>query len=63
MRMNHDLSNAYVSLRKENDVFAIIPLTANTLAKMTNGICDNLLTSTYRAWGQEKPIIVLLRMM
>ena len=39
-------------------MLAIIPLTANTLAKMVNGLCDNLLTSTYRAWGQSKPIIV-----
>lgn len=37
---------------------AIIPLTANTLGKMTCGICDNLLTSAYRAWGSKKPIIV-----
>lgn len=37
---------------------AIIPLTANTLAKLTNGICDNLLTCTYRAWGSIKPVIV-----
>ena len=45
-------------LRKQYDMLAIIPLTANTLAKMVNGLCDNLLTSTYRAWGQSKPIIV-----
>lgn len=29
------------------DLFIIAPLTANTLAKMANGICDNLLMATY----------------
>ena len=29
------------------DCFIIAPLTANTLAKMANGICDNLLMSVY----------------
>lgn len=29
------------------DLFVIAPLTANTLAKMANGICDNLLMATY----------------
>ncbi|MBI1836762.1 MAG: bifunctional phosphopantothenoylcysteine decarboxylase/phosphopantothenate--cysteine ligase CoaBC [Flavobacteriia bacterium] len=29
------------------DIFIVAPLTANTLAKMVNGICDNLLLATY----------------
>lgn len=29
------------------DLFIIAPLTANTLSKMTNGSCDNLLLATY----------------
>jgi phosphopantothenoylcysteine decarboxylase/phosphopantothenate--cysteine ligase len=29
------------------NVFLIAPLTANTLAKISNGFCDNLLTATY----------------
>ena len=29
------------------DVFVIAPLTANTLSKMANGACDNLLLATY----------------
>ena len=48
----------HVDLRNRGDLLAIIPLTANTLGKMTCGICDNLLTSAYRAWGSKKPIIV-----
>jgi phosphopantothenoylcysteine synthetase/decarboxylase len=35
----------------------IAPLTANTLAKLGNGICDNLLTSAVRALG-DKPLII-----
>ena len=30
---------------------------ANTLAKVANGMCDNLLTSICRAWDFQKPII------
>lgn len=31
----------------------IAPLDATTLAKLANGICDNLLTSVLRAWDPE----------
>lgn len=31
----------------EADLFVIAPLTANTLAKMAHGLCDNLLLATY----------------
>jgi len=36
----------------------IAPLTANTLAKITYGLADNLLTSIVRAWDYEKPLIL-----
>ena len=48
----------HIELRDWADVLVIAPLTANTLAKMANGICDNLLTSVVRAWPREKPIII-----
>jgi phosphopantothenoylcysteine decarboxylase len=48
----------HIDLAKWANVLVIAPLTANTLAKMTNGICDNLLTCIYRAWGIAKPIVV-----
>lgn len=35
----------------ESDIFIIAPVSANTIAKMANGICDNLLTSTYLAFN------------
>ena len=37
--------------------FPLAPLDANTLAKVANGMCDNLLTSICRAWDFQKPII------
>lgn len=47
----------HIELAKWCDVFLIAPLTANTLAKIAGGICDNLLTSTVRALG-GKPLIL-----
>jgi phosphopantothenoylcysteine decarboxylase len=48
----------HIALRDWADVFLIAPLTANTLAKTANGICDNLLTSIVRAWFVNKPMII-----
>lgn len=39
--------NSHVSLGLWADVFLIAPATANTIAKMANGIADNLLLTTY----------------
>ena len=39
--------NSHVELGLWADVFIVAPATANTLAKMANGICDNLLLATY----------------
>ncbi|MRN37255.1 bifunctional phosphopantothenoylcysteine decarboxylase/phosphopantothenate--cysteine ligase CoaBC [Neisseria sp. N95_16] len=36
---------AHINLTREADVFLIAPATANTLAKIANGIADNLLTN------------------
>lgn len=48
----------HIELSKWADIFLIAPLDANTLAKMCNGICDNLLTCVVRAWQITKPLIV-----
>jgi len=37
----------HVKLGNDADLFVIAPLTANTLGKMANGLCDNLLLATY----------------
>lgn len=42
----HEWAN-HVMLGRWADVFLIAPLTCNTLAKMANGLCDNLLLATY----------------
>jgi len=39
--------NNHVSFALWADCFVLAPATMNTLAKMTNGICDNLLMATY----------------
>jgi phosphopantothenoylcysteine decarboxylase len=36
----------------------IAPLDANTMAKIANGLCDNLLTCILRAWDMTKPVIL-----
>lgn len=39
--------NSHVELGLWSDLMIIAPVTANTLAKLANGYCDNLLTATY----------------
>lgn len=39
--------NNHVALAEWADIFIVAPLTANTLAKFANGICDNLVTACY----------------
>jgi len=48
----------HVELRKWADIFLIAPLSANSLAKLANGFCDNLLTCIARAWDFQRPLVV-----
>jgi phosphopantothenoylcysteine decarboxylase len=48
----------HIELRNWADVIIIAPLSANTLAKLSHGICDNLLTCIMRAWDRSKPVFV-----
>ena len=52
----------HIELKKWAHLLLIAPLGANTLAKLSNGICDNLLTCVARAWDLEQmdefPIII-----
>ncbi len=43
----NELWNNHVELGLWADLMIIAPATANTLSKMTNGVCDNLLLATY----------------
>lgn len=43
----NDTWNNHVQLGRWADLMLIAPLSCNTLAKMANGICDNLLLATY----------------
>jgi len=48
----------HIELMKRADVLVVAPLTANTLAKIANGISDNLVTCVIRAWPVGKPIVL-----
>lgn len=48
----------HIELRKWADLFLIAPLDANTLAKLALGLCDNCLTSVWRAWDPGKPVVL-----
>ena len=43
----NELWNNHVEFGLWADIMVIAPATANTLSKMTNGVCDNLLLATY----------------
>lgn len=46
----------HISYADEADIMVIAPATANTIGKIANGICDNLLTSITCAF--TKPVII-----
>jgi len=46
----------HISYADEADIMVIAPATANTIGKIANGICDNLLTSVACAFS--KPMII-----
>ena len=54
----------HIEIRKLAACLLIAPLSANTLAKMANGLCDNLLTNIFRCWPFDdkdlvaKPVVV-----
>ncbi|MFO0949420.1 MAG: flavoprotein [Planctomycetota bacterium] len=48
----------HIELRRWADLLVIAPATADILAKLAGGICDNLLLSVARAWDFSKPMLV-----
>jgi phosphopantothenoylcysteine decarboxylase/phosphopantothenate--cysteine ligase len=53
---HNDTWNNHVELGRWADVMLMAPLSCNTLAKMTSGICDNLLLATY--FSATCPVVV-----
>lgn len=51
-----EYSPEHISLADEADLFLIVPISANTIGKIANGICNNLLTSV--ACAYKGPLIV-----
>lgn len=48
----------HIDLRNWADLMLIAPLSAHTLAKIANGLCDDTLSCVVRAWSFEKPLIL-----
>lgn len=48
----------HIELRRWAQLLVIAPLDANTLAKLSLGLCDNLLTCVYRAWDLGQPVVL-----
>lgn len=61
-RSHHWVKNdpiLHIDLRNRASALVIAPCSANTLAKLANGLTDNLLTSVARAWDfRTRPIII-----
>ena len=45
----------HIELRRWADILVVAPCSANTLAKMANGLCDDLLSCIVRAWDFNDP--------
>lgn len=48
----------HIELAKWADELYIAPCSLNSLAKVANGLCDNLVTCIARAWDLEKPFVI-----
>lgn len=48
----------HIRLRRWADILLVAPCSANTLAKFAYGICDNLLTSVFRVWNPNLPMLL-----
>lgn len=52
----------HIELTRWADVLFISPCSANYIAKIANGLCDDLVMSVVRAWPPEKPVLLQLAM-
>lgn len=51
-RINH------IDLAKETDLFIVAPASANTIAKLSHGMADNMLTATALALPSTTPKLI-----
>ncbi len=47
----------HIELRRWAHLLAIVPMSANLLAKTTGGLCDDLLTNVIRAWDVHRCVL------
>ena len=47
----------HIELRRWAHLLAVVPMSADLLAKITGGFCDDLLTNVVRAWDVKRTII------
>ena len=57
-----DYSIEHIGLAKWANLVIIAPASANTIAKLAAGICDNLLTTAVLALPQSTPVVVACAM-
>ena len=57
---NFEFNVNHVSIAKKADLFVIAPATANVIAKVANGLCDDMLTTTFLASRCKKMIFPAL---
>jgi phosphopantothenoylcysteine decarboxylase/phosphopantothenate--cysteine ligase len=48
----------HITAAKWADIFIIAPATVNTINKIANGLCDNILLQSIMAYEQNKPMII-----
>ncbi|KAF9048800.1 flavoprotein [Panaeolus papilionaceus] len=48
----------HIELRRWADIVLVAPCSANTIAKIANGLCDNLVTSLMRALAPSTPTYI-----
>jgi len=60
LRARYQVGNPilHIELRRWAECLIVAPLSANTLAKIAHGFCDNLLTSVIRVWDWRKPMLL-----
>ncbi|MBI2955015.1 MAG: bifunctional phosphopantothenoylcysteine decarboxylase/phosphopantothenate--cysteine ligase CoaBC [Chloroflexi bacterium] len=56
-RLLSETNIAHISLAARADIVVVAPATANTIAKLANGLADNLLTATVLATGA--PVLIV----